>query len=317
MNEVDVAGTTRPQPRSEADARRFEELYRQWHSPVVRLCRKFLRTEGDPEAVANEAFIRAWSSWESYSPERPFWPWIATIARRLCLNELMTTRRREAQGPQVFERFVPSTFGEEDLDRLLRADLIGHALGGLTRRYRRLLFLREVEDWTYEEIARLDGVSVTAVKGSLRRARVAFRSAYGSHEGKLAGVGAGLAASAARRLQRLRSAGLRMADFVGRRASFQAARPLHAEAFVVLATLLLGSAAVGAAPALPHHHGVALPDAPPPVATTYATPPSTASPRVDAPPRQAAPETAVVALPDGERQPEHADPTVGSAYRFT
>ena len=65
-----------------ADGRRveaFEEMYRRCYPRLVDLCRRALCGRGDPEAVAQEAFARAWASLDRFSGARPFWPWVATL----------------------------------------------------------------------------------------------------------------------------------------------------------------------------------------------------------------------------------------------
>src|SRR5205814_1268765 len=44
--------------------------------------------------------------------------------------------------------------------------------------HQRLVDLRDIEGWSYEDIARFEGVTVESVRGSLRRARMALRHAY-------------------------------------------------------------------------------------------------------------------------------------------
>src|SRR3954471_15530737 len=64
----------------------FSYLYRRSYLPLVDYCRRQLRGAADAEDVAQEAFSHAWASWDRYSSARPFWPWVATIARRLCID---------------------------------------------------------------------------------------------------------------------------------------------------------------------------------------------------------------------------------------
>src|SRR3954451_3903022 len=86
-------------PRDPGDNRTevFAELYATHYRPLVALCRR-LSGSRDGEELAQEAFLRAWSSWDRYAPTRPFWPWVSTIARRLCIDHgrrLRTARRKD------------------------------------------------------------------------------------------------------------------------------------------------------------------------------------------------------------------------------
>ncbi|MDQ3757321.1 MAG: sigma-70 family RNA polymerase sigma factor, partial [Actinomycetota bacterium] len=165
----------------------FNGLYRQWYRPVVRLCERRLGEGADAEAIAQEAFVRAWSSWEQYAPDRPFGPWVTVIALRLCSTETRITRRRQAILGHGIAR--TSEIGEEPVQRAVQSYGVHRAFRSLPSRSRRLIFLRDVEGHSYDEIAELDGTTVEAVRGALRRARAVFRAAYSDAVGAPAAVG--------------------------------------------------------------------------------------------------------------------------------
>src|SRR5438270_9872727 len=64
----------------------FAELYESSYPSLVKYCRGLLNGSADPEEVAQEAFLRAWMTWDRYSTSRPFWALVATIARNLCMD---------------------------------------------------------------------------------------------------------------------------------------------------------------------------------------------------------------------------------------
>lgn len=160
-----------------ADA--FATLYRRNFPQLVALCRRNLGAQGDPEAVAQEAFVRAWVSLDRFSEERPFWPWVATIARRLCID----ARRRlalELSNLHVEATVTRSTTlgphdvveADEELESARRA------LAQLKPSERRVIALREVNGWSYDQIARFEGVTTEAIRSSLKRARASLRHTY-------------------------------------------------------------------------------------------------------------------------------------------
>src|SRR5205814_7641036 len=103
-------------PRDPADDRSevFAELYVAHYRPLVALCRR-LTAARDAEELAQEAFLRAWSSWDRYAPSRPFWPWVSTIARRLCIDHGRRLRTAQAKGPYALDRNPGSVPTPEEL----------------------------------------------------------------------------------------------------------------------------------------------------------------------------------------------------------
>lgn len=156
----------------------FDEFYNAYYRDLVAYCRRHLGTGGDPEAIAQEAFTRAWTAWGRYTASRPFWPWMVTIARRLCIDY----RRREvrhAELPEAVTMWMESSALPEE--RLEIAEERRHALialGHLKPEARRVVELRDIDGWSYEQIANFEGVTVESIRGSLKRARIALRRAY-------------------------------------------------------------------------------------------------------------------------------------------
>src|SRR3954452_12994543 len=103
-------------PRDPGDDRRevFAELYATHYRPLVAFCRR-LSASGDGEELAQEAFLRGWASWERYAPSRPFWPWVSTIARRLCIDQGRRLRTAQARGPYAVDHQYSAVATPEEL----------------------------------------------------------------------------------------------------------------------------------------------------------------------------------------------------------
>ncbi|MBV8159586.1 MAG: sigma-70 family RNA polymerase sigma factor [Acidimicrobiia bacterium] len=167
-------------PRDPSDDRAavFADLYATHYRRLVAVCRR-LTGSVEGEELAQEAFLRAWSSWDRYAPGRPFWPWVSTIARRLCIDRGRRLRTAEARGPYAISQAGAAVATPEELFeaneeyRWARA-----ALEQLRPDQRRVIRLRDVEGWSYDRIADHEGVTVESVRGSLRRARSRLRLVY-------------------------------------------------------------------------------------------------------------------------------------------
>lgn len=157
----------------------FEEMYRRCHPQLVDLCRRILSGRGDPEAIAQEAFVRAWNSLDRFTDARPFWPWVATIARRLCIdNRRRLERETSTLHVQAAVCEQPPTSPDEvlEVDEEHRSVLL--ALEQLKPAEQRVITLRDVNGWSYDEIARFEGVTIESIRGSLKRARASLRKTY-------------------------------------------------------------------------------------------------------------------------------------------
>jgi len=162
------------------DAAEFEQLYAATYRSLVSYCRRVVRSQSDAEEIAQEAFLRAWQSWDRYAPSRPFWPWVATIARRICIDRGRHSTMASATIHRRRSEICSDRTGspEEALERKEEERLALTALESLKPDQRRVISLRDLDGWSYEDIARFEGTTVESIRGSLRRARAHLRESY-------------------------------------------------------------------------------------------------------------------------------------------
>ena len=151
----------------------LEELYHQHGGALRALCRKRLSNDRDAEDACQEALLRAWSALDRFDPARPMWPWLATIAGNVCIDMQRRARTVETRRlPRDPEPMSPEEVAV-DGDRTL---LVREALGQLPSASQRVLFLRDVEGWSYGRISRHEGRSAPAIRTAVTRARHQLRT---------------------------------------------------------------------------------------------------------------------------------------------
>jgi RNA polymerase sigma-70 factor (ECF subfamily) len=154
-----------------------EGLLRRYQNRLYRYLLRMVREPAAAEDLFQQTWLRVIKNIERYDPQRPFEPWLFSIARNLALDEL---RRRAPESlDQAEDRLDRSGFSEPDaLSALLareRSDLLKDALGDLPAIYREVLTLRFDEEMKLEEIAEVWGAPVSTVKTRLQRALKALR----------------------------------------------------------------------------------------------------------------------------------------------
>jgi len=134
---------------------------------------------GDADAAADamqEACIRAWRSLADCRDPDRFKAWFYRILANQCRT--MLGRRRPRMDLEMVE--VPAKERpDRDLDRRELADRLATALERLTPEQREAFVLKHVDDRSYEEMERLLGVGVDALKMRVHRARDALRTLMG------------------------------------------------------------------------------------------------------------------------------------------
>jgi len=126
--------------------------------------------------MAQEAFVKAYLSLGSFDRKRPFYPWLATIARNLAINRIKKGgRERPLSDFEGDDRIasVPNGAGNP-LDRLLAKESdkkLAEAIRALPEKFRTVFVMRMMEQMSYEQIAAELDISVGTVDSRLFRAR--------------------------------------------------------------------------------------------------------------------------------------------------
>lgn len=166
----------------------FANLFELCRSALYGLCLKRLEDTSLAEDAVQDVFIRTFASLPSFDRTRPFWPWLATIANRACID---LQRRRsfihysgdiglaaDADANNGGSKGEAGSALDEIIASEDRAEL-WESLKVLPKRQRRIFLLYAVDGWSCADIAAAEGISVGAVKLVLFRARRKMRAVRG------------------------------------------------------------------------------------------------------------------------------------------
>ena len=168
------------------DQRAFELLVIKYQRRIERLIARMVRDVDLVEDIAQETFIRAYRALPSFRGEAQFYTWLYRIAVNTAKKALMELKR----DPLVFENMMASSDDEDETYRPRTeqtstetpemvmaakeiADVVNAAMQSLPEELRQAVTLREIDGWTYEEIAATMNCPIGTVRSRIFRAREA------------------------------------------------------------------------------------------------------------------------------------------------
>lgn len=146
----------------------LETLYRQHASAVFRFAWGLSGDRGQAEDLVSETFYRVLTKAPAIRAQTAL-AYLLTIVRNLYVSGRRRTRR-EVPLPETM--CAPAHDAAGRLDDQVRIEAAVRALAGLSEGERTALLLRVDHDLSYEDIASALGISVSAAKVRVHRARL-------------------------------------------------------------------------------------------------------------------------------------------------
>lgn len=155
----------------------FEAIVHRYRRPLLTYCRRLLRSETRGEDVVQQVFLNAWAALRGGTQVRDVRSWLYQIAHNVAVSVL---RRAETELDELSETQCGLTTPEGELDqRMLTHDALA-ALAALPELQHKAMLRTAVEGYTYQEVATELGITDTAVRGLVYRARSTLRQALGA-----------------------------------------------------------------------------------------------------------------------------------------
>jgi len=169
------------QKSQQGDMDAFEQLLLRYEKKVYTIAYKYMGNHEDASDLAQEALIKAYQSIGSFRGESSFGTWLGRITANKCLDELRRRKRIQVtslddeveleEGSVQKELAAPGDTPEEHTMRQETVQYVQSMLNSMREEYRMVLVLRELEGYSYEEIAQQLSCSLGTVKSRISRAR--------------------------------------------------------------------------------------------------------------------------------------------------
>ena len=163
------------------DYKAFDLLVLKYQSRIIGISMKFVKDIHIAEDIAQESFIKAYKSLNSFREESAFYTWLYRIAANTSKNYLTSKRRKkEYSESEVFssEDANVDIFdipGGDSPEEILAAnnlrEVIFESLSNLPEDIRTAISLREFEGLSYEEISEVLDCPIGTVRSRIFRGR--------------------------------------------------------------------------------------------------------------------------------------------------
>ncbi len=163
----------------------FRELVLLYQDQAYRIAYRMMGNQEDAKDATQESFIKIYRSLHTFKEESNFSTWMYRIVNNTCLDLLRKRKRRkeipiEGTGGKDGEEYeIPIEDPGDGPEVLLQAKSLQEAmkiaLWEISEEYRTAVILRDLEQFSYQEIAEIMKISQGTVKSRINRGRIQLR----------------------------------------------------------------------------------------------------------------------------------------------
>lgn len=154
------------------DLRSFEQLAAEYQVKIFNIALGIMGNAADAEDAAQNALIKIYRAIGDFKFQSKFSTWVYRITTNVCMDELRKLKRTSHVSS---DDLGDDALGTEDTEvQVLKSEAalkLREAIKSLKDEHRKVIVLRDINGFSYEEIAKITRSSVGTVKSRISRAR--------------------------------------------------------------------------------------------------------------------------------------------------
>jgi RNA polymerase sigma-70 factor (ECF subfamily) len=169
------------------DLEAYEEIIKLYDKKVFSLIFNMIRNQDDVEDIAQEVFIKIYRNLKNFKEESSLYTWIYRITVNICIDEMKKRKqvvyldeKIQVQDGEI-EVQIPDTgkpLEEIAEDKDIKDRLI-NCINKLPENARIMIVLRDIKEFSYQEIAEILNLNIGTVKSKINRARNMLKALLG------------------------------------------------------------------------------------------------------------------------------------------
>lgn len=160
------------------NADEFKALFLPLHARLYRTAYALLWNAQDAEDIVQDAYLKLWRKRDELDIRTTPEAYCVSLIRRLCLDQLRSSRH---EAEETLEDTLPLPADDDPGQRLEQRDetvRLKQLIAALPPTQRRVLWLRDVDERSFDEIEETTGLNAVNIRATLSRARKKIREQF-------------------------------------------------------------------------------------------------------------------------------------------
>lgn len=161
------------------DLQAFKQRILPVQGRLFRLAQMFLRNREEAEDALQDVLLRLWTNRQQLENYHSVEALAVQITKNLCLDKLKAhSRQKVTNDADLLDIQAEGLTPYRQMELADSNELIRQLMDELPAQQKLVLHLRDVEEYTFEEIEQVTGLSVNNIRVILSRARQRLRDSY-------------------------------------------------------------------------------------------------------------------------------------------
>ncbi len=168
------------------DIKSFEQLISGHQKRIFNIAYRVLGNPEDANDVTQEALVKAYCGIKKFKGKSSFSTWLFTIVNNACIDFIRKNRKTDmiyldreyetGDGTYKVQLGDDENTPEELFEKKEVQRLVHESIGELSYDHRKIIILRDIEHFSYKEIAQILGCPEGTVKSRISRAREGLKT---------------------------------------------------------------------------------------------------------------------------------------------
>ncbi|GAB1855991.1 RNA polymerase sigma factor [Flavobacteriaceae bacterium MHTCC 0001] len=168
------------------DTALFEILYDRFSKSVYNKCYSFVKNQSEAEDLTHDIFLKVFMKLEKFNGKSKFSTWLYSLTYNHCVNYVNRhpSRKYETRHLDFIEScLLEETEETEDNKEVISVETMAYLLNNLASSDKDILLLKYQNNLSIKDIQEKLGLSSSAVKMRIKRAKERFSTVYAESNG--------------------------------------------------------------------------------------------------------------------------------------
>jgi len=153
----------------------FVKIITPFKDKLFRLAKRLLVSSEEAEDATQEVILKLWKNKDNLEDYKSIEAYSMTMTKNYCLDQLKA--KRSGNLKLVHDNYIGSEAGlERQIEAKYIFEWVEKAINELPEQQKLIIQMRDIEEYEFEEIAKIMNMNETAIRVALSRARKTIRA---------------------------------------------------------------------------------------------------------------------------------------------